>query len=71
MKKFENSNRHLHAIKQYLIYKTNLYDIVKQRSDLRKQKMIIRYNYEVRVVTHHINDLVMIFQKNINKFQVK
>ena len=71
MKKLENSNRYLRAIKQYLIYKTNLYDIIKQRSDIKKQKMIIHYNREIRAITHHIDDLVIIFQKNIDKFQIK
>ena len=30
--------------------------------------MITRYNREIQVITHHIDDLVMIYQKNINKF---
>ena len=71
MKEFENSNRYLRATKQYIIYQINLYDTIKQRSDLRKQKITIRYNREIRAVTHHIDNLVMIFQKNIDKFQVK
>ena len=33
--------------------------------------MITRYNRKVRIITHHIDDLVMIFQKNIDKFQVR
>lgn len=33
--------------------------------------MIIRYNREVQVITHHIGDLVIIYQKNINKLQFK
>ena len=44
MKKLENIKLHLHVIKQYLIYRVNLHDLVKQRSDLQKQKMIIHYN---------------------------
>ena len=36
MKKFENLNRHLRAIKQYLIYKADFYDTIKQRSDIKK-----------------------------------
>ena len=71
MKKFENFNRYLRVIKQYLIYKVNFYNTIKQRSDLRKQKIIIRYNREVRAITYHIDDLIIIFQKNINKFQIK
>ena len=71
MKEFENLNRHLRAIKQYLIYRTNLYDTVKQRSDSRKQEIIIHYDREVRTITRYIDDLAIIFQKNINKFQIK
>ena len=33
--------------------------------------MIIRYNREVRAVTHHVENLVIIFQKNIDKFQFR
>ena len=71
MKKLENSICHLYTIEQYLIYRADLHDIIKQRFDIRKQKITTRYNREVLIITHHIDDLIIIFQKNIDKFQIK
>ena len=33
--------------------------------------MIIRYNREIREVIHHIDDFVMIYQKNIRKLKAR
>ena len=33
--------------------------------------MTTRYNREVLTITHHINDLIILFQKNADKFQTK
>ena len=71
MAQLENLGTHSQAIKQYLTYRADLHDTVKQRSDEQKMKIADRYNRGVTQVTHHVGDLVMLHQKNTRKLEAR
>lgn len=65
----EDSFKHSQTVRQYLVYRAELHNTVRARSDLQKQKMTNRYNREVNEATHYVGDLVMLFQKNTGKLE--
>ena len=60
----EKPSTHAALVKQYLTFRADLHDSVRQRSDSQKQEIAARYNRGVTQATHHIDDLVMLFQKD-------
>lgn len=65
----EDHASHSQLVKQYLTHRADLHDLVKQRSDQQKQAMATRYNRGIIRATHHVDDLVMLFQKSTGKLE--
>ena len=69
VQQMEDPVQHSKEVKQYLTYRADLHDKVRQLSHERKEQEAIRYNRRIKQVTHHIGDLIMLHQKNTKKLE--
>ena len=69
VQQMEDNVQHTLEVKQYLRYRADLHDTIRQRSNEQKEQEAIRYNKGVKQATHHVGDLVMLHQKNTNKLE--
>ena len=69
VQELEDPTRHTKAVRQYLIYRADLHDKVRQRSKDQKEKEAAYYNRGIKRATHHVGDLVMLYQKHGKKLE--
>jgi hypothetical protein len=65
----EDKQRHVHMVSQYVRYRAERHDSVATLSRLQKEIDAARYNKGVTRTVHHIDDLVMVYQKDTGKLQ--
>ena len=49
------------VLREYLIHRSKVHDIVIEASNRRKDQEVARYNQEIILATHHINNLVILY----------
>ena len=59
------------VIRKYFLYKIEMHDFIKVKSNARKKKKMIKYKREIAKTVHEINSLTMIYQKNTKKLQFR
>jgi hypothetical protein len=60
---------HEKKIKKFLDTRQRLQALIFERSKRRKDAEVNRYNENIRKCNFRIEDLIMIYQKNIEKFE--
>ena len=69
VQELEDPARHTKAVRQYLTYRADLHDKVRQCSQDQKEKEAAYYNKGIKRATHHVGDLVMLYQKKGKKLE--
>ena len=61
--------RHEKALREYLIHRAEVHDIVTEASNMRKDQEAARYDRGICQVAHHVGSQVMLYQKNTRKLE--
>ena len=62
---------HVDHVRNYLQYRVELHDIVREITRRRRENEAFRYNKNVRQIIHQIDNLIMLYQKTIDKLQFR
>ena len=65
----EDKKQHVYMVSQYIRYRAEKHDSVVTLSRLQKEADAARYDRGITRTIHHIDDLVMVYQKNTGKLQ--
>ncbi len=60
---------HVAAVRAYISYRAETYDMIRQRREQHKDAMKTRYDRGVKPVTFAVGDLVMLYQEGVGKLQ--
>ena len=70
-KKLIDSAIHSKLVQIYFNHRAKTQNIVKKRSRVQKKKMTKKYDKKISRHVHHVDDLVMLYQKNSRKLESK
>ena len=60
---------HARIVGQYVQHRAEMHDSIAQVSKRRKEAEAARYDRGITQTVHHINDLVMVYQKGVGELQ--
>ncbi len=62
---------HCNHVRVYLNHRAKIHDIIQVIITRQRENEVTRYNREIFKMTHHLNDLIMLWQKNTTKLQLR
>jgi hypothetical protein len=66
-----NSVIHCNHVRTYLTYRAKTHDAMTEITRRQRKNEAARYNREIIRIIHHVEDLIMLFQKNVNKLEFR
>ena len=64
-----NLIKHKEQLYIYFKHRFELHDVIRETTRKQRENEIIRYNRDIKQISHIIEDYIMIYQKNVDKFQ--
>ena len=64
-----NSLKHIEVVQIYIQHRFQLHDVIRETIKRHKEKHALKYNREIKLIKHSLENYVMLYQKNINKLK--